>query len=156
MRAVVLSAVAALSAGAAGCGSAGSEETRLFPVDYDASYVEVRPCRASADHDLNHVKVLVDPSAKDAYQLRDRPFPVGAVILKEEYDFGDGSCTGPLKQWTVMVKLPDGSAPGALDWRWQKVGVDRTVLTDNEPRCYGCHTSCGALPVGYLGTCSAP
>lgn len=157
MRAV-LSAAAALGVGfGAACGGGnGGEETRLFPLSYDASYVEVRPCRTSADHDLNRVKVLVDPTAKDAYQLRDRPFPVGAVVLKEEYDFSDDTCTGPLKQWTVMVKLPDGSVPAALDWHWQKVDAGRTVVTDNEPRCYSCHITCGVPPVGYLGTCSAP
>jgi hypothetical protein len=142
--------------GLAACGGGGGQETKLFPADYDTTYVQVRPCRASADHDLNNVTVLVDPGARDAYVLRDRPFPVGSVVLKAEYDFGDGSCTGPLKLWTVMVKLPDGSAPAALDWHWQKVDAGRIVTTDNEPRCYGCHVSCGVPPVGYLGTCSAP
>lgn len=157
MRALVLAFAAALSGSAVACDDGGGGEAPpLFPADYDTSYVEVRPCRASADHDLNHVKVWADLNAKDAYQLRDRAFPVGAVVLKAEYDFGDDTCAGPLKLWTVMVKLPDGSAPAALDWRWQKVDVDRVVLTEDEPRCYGCHTGCGVPPVGYRGTCSAP
>lgn len=151
MRAAVL-AMAALGA----CGGDGGESTRLFPADYLASYVQVRPCRASADHDLNRVVVLADPAAADAYQKRDRPFPAGAVVLKEERDPADTSCTGAIKSWTVMVKLADGSSASTLDWHWQKVDADRSVVTDDEPRCYGCHTICGVPPDGYDGTCSVP
>lgn len=139
------------------CACGGDQkDTQLFPANYSSSYVQVRPCRTSPDHDLNSVRVLADPLAMDAYQKRDRPFPTGAVVLKEEHDAGDTSCTGPIVTWTVMVKLPDGSSPSALDWHWQKVDADRTVATDNEPRCYGCHTTCGVPPDGYLGTCSVP
>lgn len=153
MRAV-LPAILACAIG--GCGGGGPDETSLFPADYAASYVQVRPCRSSPDHDLNHVRVLADPAAMVPYQMRDRPFPTGAVVLKEEHDLSDDSCTGPIRSFTVMVKLPAGSAPAALDWHWQKVDANRGVVTDNEPRCYSCHTSCGVPPDGYLATCSAP
>jgi hypothetical protein len=145
--------VAALTALAA-CG--GSDEAPLFPADHAASYVEVRGCRPSGDHDLNHVRVLADPAAADAYRLRDRAFPVGAVVLKAEYEFSDDTCTGPVQLWTVMVRLAAGSAPTTLDWRWQKVDADRNVVSDDEPRCYGCHTACGVAPDGYQGTCAVP
>ena len=105
MRSVVL----AVAAAACACGSDGGEPTRLFPADYDASYTAVRPCRGSPDHDLNNVRVLADPAGLDAYRLRDRPFPIGAIVLKEEHGFGDTSCTGPVVVWTVMVKLATGS-----------------------------------------------
>jgi len=142
----------------AACGGddGGPVETTLFPADYAASYVAVRPCRPSADHDLNNVTVLADPAAAAVYQARDRAFPVGSVVLKAEYDFGDTACTGPITQWTVMVQLAPGSAPATIDWHWQKVTADRDVRTDNEPRCIGCHTTCGVAPDGYAGTCSMP
>jgi len=137
------------------CGGNGTE-TSLFPADYSSSYVQVRGCRSSGDHDLNHVRVLADPSAADAYRMRDRPFPAGAVVLKEEYDFSDDTCTGPIQQWTVMLKLAAGASSATLDWHWQKVDVHRDVVTDNEPRCYGCHATCGVPPDGYQGTCAVP
>jgi hypothetical protein len=136
------------------CGGGGS--TSIFPDNYASSYVQVRDCRSSGDHDLNHIRILADPLAVDAYRMRDRPFPTGAVVLKEEYDFSDDTCTGPIKQWTVMVQLAADTAASTLDWHWQKVDLHGDVVTDNEPRCYGCHATCGVAPDGYKGTCAVP
>lgn len=127
-----------------------------FPEDYAATYVEVRNCRGSGDHDLNNIRILVDPTARVAYEGRTEPFPVGAVVMKEEYDFGDTSCSGELKQWTVMVKLEAGSSPDTLDWAWQQVDASRRVVEEDAPRCIGCHQGCGVAPDGYDWTCSIP
>jgi hypothetical protein len=135
-------------------GDAGLEPE--FPADYAASYVEVRNCRGSGDHDLNNIRILADPAALGPYQSRSEPFPVGAVVLKEEYDFGDLACEGPIKQWTVMRRLAAGSAPENLDWAWQRVDVKRKVFDVDAPRCVGCHTGCGVAPDGYEGTCAVP
>ena len=138
------------------CACGGGDQTSLFPDDYASSYVQVRDCRPSGDHDLNHIRVLADPRAVDAYQVRGQPFPTGAEVLKEEYDFSDDTCIGPIQQWTVMVRLAAGTASSTLDWHWQKVDDHRSVVTDNEPRCYACHATCGVPPDGYLGTCAVP
>lgn len=127
-----------------------------FPEGYAASYTEVRNCRGSGDHDLNNIRILVDPTGLEAYQGRAVPFPEGAVVMKEEYDFGDTTCTGELVQWTVMRKLAEGSGSQTLGWAWQTVDPDRHVVDEDEPRCIGCHTSCGVAPDGYDGTCSIP
>jgi hypothetical protein len=92
----------------------------------------------------------------DDDELRDRAFPTGSVVLKEEFDFGDTGCTGEPVQWTVMEQLPTGSAPDTLDWRWQKVTTARAVKTEDDQRCIGCHEACGIAPDGYLGTCAIP
>jgi hypothetical protein len=68
------------------------------------------------------------------------------VVLKEEYDFGDMSCEGPIKQWTVMRRLATGSSPATLDWTWQRVDEQREVVDQDVPRCIGCHTGCGVAP----------
>ena len=128
----------------------------LFPADYDASYVEVRNCRNSGDHSLHSIRILVDPAARTPYEGRVEPFPVGAVVLKEEYDFGDTTCEGELLTWTVMQKLETGSSPDTLDWAWQTVDPDRVVVDEDEPRCIACHTGCGVAPDGYDGTCAMP
>ena len=133
----------------------GIDAEPVFPADYAASYVEVRNCRGSGDHDLNNIRILADAAARAPYEDRATPFPEGAVVLKEEYDFGDPTCEGPLKQWTVMQKLESGSSPDTLDWAWQRVDEDRIVVEEDPPRCIGCHTSCVA-PDGYDGTCAMP
>lgn len=127
-----------------------------FPADYAESYVEVRNCRGSGDHDLNNIRILASPDALEPYQGRVEPFPVDAVVIKEEYDFGDITCEGPIKQWTVMTRLPDGSSPDTLDWAWQRVDLSRKVVDEDAARCINCHSGCGNLPDGYEGTCAMP
>lgn len=136
--------------------SSTPDDTTLFPAGYATTYTQVRPCRASPDHDLDNVTVWTNGSATEPYVMRDNPFPTGSVVLKEEHDVEDATCSGPITQWTVMVKLPDGSSPATYDWRWQRVYADRAINTDNDPRCYSCHSACGVPPDGYLLTCSAP
>jgi hypothetical protein len=139
---------------AAACGDEPLEP--IFPADYRATYVEVRDCRGSGDHDLSPIRVLADPAAMPAYVNRDRPFPVGATLVKEEFEFDDVACEGAIVRWSVMVKLEDQSSPDTLDWRWQRVDGDGTVRTQDEPRCIGCHIDCGVPPDGYGGTCAVP
>lgn len=127
-----------------------------FPEDYASSYVEVRDCRGSGDHDLNNIRILASPSALVPYQDRAEPFPVDAVVLKEEYDFGDLTCSGPIKQWTVMRRLPTGSSTETLDWAWQQVDLERRVVEEDAQRCIGCHQACGVGPDGYDWTCALP
>ncbi len=142
----------------AACGDDGdepSEEQPAFPADYADSYTEVRDCRPSADHDLMNIRILADQAALDAYESRDEPFPEGAVVLKEEYDFGDDNCSGEIQQWTVMQKLPKGDNDN-LGWLWQRVDDERNITRTNDARCVGCHTGCGVAPDGYEGTCAIP
>lgn len=127
-----------------------------FPEDYESSYREVRDCRGSGDHDLHNIRILADPSAHPAYDGRAEPFPVGSVVIKEEYDFGDTRCSGEILQWTVMEKRPAGSSPDTLDWRWQQVDASGRVVEEDGPRCIGCHQGCGVEPDGYDWTCAMP
>jgi hypothetical protein len=127
-----------------------------FPADYEASYVEVRNCRPSGDHDLNNIRIVVEPDAAPIYMTRTGTFAPGMIVLKEEYDFGDATCTGPIKQWTVMTKLQAGFAPPALDWKWHQVDKNRTIVGEDTPRCIGCHQLCGVPPDGFQWTCALP
>lgn len=155
---IALAALVVVAAcnGADGADDETAGDPPLFPADYAASYVEVRNCRGSGDHDLHNIQILADPAALGPYQSRVNPFPVGAILLKEEFDFGDLTCAGPIKQWTVMQRLAAGSSPDTLDWSWQRVDVDRKVVEVDTPRCISCHTGCGAPPDGYEGTCAMP
>ncbi len=128
----------------------------LLPASYLSSFLEVRNCRTSSDHDLNKIRILADAQGAPAYTNRDVPFPEGAVVVKEERGMDDDGCSGPITQWTVMVKLATGTSSATLDWRWQKIKADGTVATQDEFRCINCHTFCGVGPEGYAGTCAAP
>lgn len=155
MRATIVS-IALVVTVVVACNDDGDEPAAepLFPEDYAASFTEARPCMPSGDHDLNNVRILVDPAARVPYEERMEPFPVGAIVLKEEYDFGDTTCTGDVKQWTVMRRLAAGSAADTLDWQWQQVDDARDVVSEDLPRCIACHTGCGVPPDGYEGTCA--
>jgi len=139
----------------AGCGDDAPPGVPIFPADYRASYVEVRNCRQSADHDLHMIRVLADPLAAAPYTGRDAPIPEGAILVKEEYDFGDFDCTGPIVSFAAARKRAIDSDPDNLDWEWQRLDPARRVIVEDEPRCVGCHTSCEE-PDGYDHTCAVP
>jgi hypothetical protein len=136
----------------------------VWPSDYAASYTEVRPCRRSIDHDLGYVTIHADAAAAEPYVKRDKPFPVGATVLKVEYE--DEACT-TLRGFTVMKREAPGYDPDYGDWHWQKADAARLVTVDgrsssppaNPPthvdRCVKCHDACGKAPDGFDGTCSA-
>jgi len=156
MRAVVPSIVAALLLVAACSDDDGGPHFEpIFPVDYAASYTQVRDCRQNADHDLHMIRILADPAALVPYRDRAALFPDGAVVLKEEFDFGDATCSGPVILRTAIQRLPLGSSNDTLDWRWQKVGEDRVVETQDQIECINCHSDC-VPPDGYENTCSIP
>lgn len=114
----------------------------------------MRDCRKSGDHDLYHVRVLASPEAAGPYTLRNEPFPVGAILLKEEYI--DDQCSD-LDRFTAMKREPNGYAPGAGDWHWQRVNKDGSVELDGKlPSCSGCHQGCGVPPDGHDWTCAVP
>lgn len=149
---VVMAASIAMTA----CGGDDGGDPALYPVDYRTTYTEVRNCRPSLDHDFMRIRVLASPEALQAYQNR-TPFPVGAIVLKEQFDMPDMNCAGPVLNVTVMQKLATGADPEALDWTWQKTDQENKVLeTENIKRCTGCHTSCGKPPDGFDGTCTVP
>jgi hypothetical protein len=147
--------VAAWVSMGAGCGEESAGPPPLLPEDYQDSYVEVRDCRRSGDHDLNLIRVMADPLAREAYEERMSSFPEGAMLVKEEYEFSDADCTGPIKQWTVMVRQPEGAASDMLGWDWQRIDLARRVI-EGPSRCVGCHSGCGEPPDGYEGTCAVP
>ena len=137
-----------------GCGGDGT--VAVFADDYAATYHEVRTCRLSLDHDLMYIRVLASPDAIDAYRDRAVPFPVGSIVLKEQYADNDSACAGPIERYTVMERLDPGSSPGTLDWQWQKVSSAHKVQEVDGERCIGCHELCGVAPDGYEGTCAVP
>ena len=149
---------AVLSAGllvGAGCGPAPEERLEpVFPDDAETAWTEIRDCRHSHEHDLRFIRVFASPDAEAPYLALspDEPYPVGALLLKLEYD--DAQCTD-LLGYTALEKLSPGAAPSAGDWMWQRVGPDREVLEQGAmPRCINCHSVHCGPPHGYDLTCA--
>jgi hypothetical protein len=155
MRFAVIAALSALLAACSDPDTPEEEPSPSFPADYAASYVEVRGCRKSADHELEFIRVLADPSALGPYTDRTSAFPNDAIVLKEQYEPSDDTCSGPIAQWTVMLK--NQSAAERLGWDWSRVDADRRVVETNAPACFGCHQGCTGTPgPGYDFTCTDP
>jgi hypothetical protein len=79
--------------------------------------------------------------------------------VKAVYGFDDITCEGEPIQWTAMRRLVEGSSPDTLDWSWQKIDFDRTVVQEDSVACIGCHTACGEDPPPdylYESTCTQP
>jgi hypothetical protein len=131
-----------------GCSDSASPPDAIFPADYAATYQEVRSCRRSLEHAAN-IRVLVSPDAYAPYADRSAPFPVGSIVLKEQYDPSDLDCAEPLQQFTVMQKLDDG-------WAWQQTDADLHEVDVKIENCINCHDVCGKPPQGYDGTCAEP
>ena len=124
----------ALTLLAGGCADGPSAAPQpAFPADYTDSYVEVRNCRKSADHELEQVRVLADPDAIGPYRDRAGAFPEGAIVLKEQYDASDTTCSGPIAQWTVMQKNNEASARG--EWAFAQGAGE----AGSAQRSRGCH-----------------
>lgn len=126
----------------------------IFPADFEDSYVEMRDCRHSHEHELRFIRVLASPSAQQPYGALspDVPYPEGATLVKIEHD--DEDCQVRLG-FTAMKKLPEGASLQGGDWHWQKVDMQRKVLEDGAPNtCINCHAQHCAPPFGYDLTCA--
>ncbi len=141
----------------AGCTpSEPTGEPAWFPTSYRATYQETRTCRQSLEHDAR-MRILASPDAYEPFMGRTRAFPVGSIVLKEQYAYSDVACAGAIQAYTVMRKLDVGSSPATLDWEWQEVGKDfHDPGTADLETCINCHKICGKAPMGYDGTCAEP
>ncbi|MBA3500701.1 MAG: cytochrome P460 family protein [Myxococcota bacterium] len=149
--------VVVLSLALMACGGDGnSGPPPLFAENYATTYQQVRNCRNSLEHGLRRIRVVVDAAALTPYQDQVTPFPVGAVVLKVEYDDNDPMCTEDPIGFTVMKRLAEGTDPAMLDWAWQELDGDRKDIATPAMRCVRCHEECIAPPDGYVGTCTQP
>ncbi len=149
-------ACAALLLVATGCpGPDPIEPSADFPADFPAAFREARtPCTLSHDHELRYIRVYADDAAYEAYRQQDRPYPVGARLLKVEYD--DEACT-ELLDYVLMERLETGSRPEELDWEWRRFDALRRDIVDRRripATCIDCHDwHCARPPYGWDYTC---
>ena len=158
---VVISVVISL-AGCGGGGGSGAADaadvdvvigTPVFSAEAETTWQETRDCRNSHEHELRHVRVFADAQAVGPFLNWDAPFPVGATIIKVEYD--DEYCQVRVG-YTAMQKGEVGSNPEGGDWFWQKLDADRKVLEQGAPHaCVHCHEEhCDPPEHGFDFTCA--
>jgi hypothetical protein len=112
----------------------------VLPVDYRTTYVPVRACRSSVDHPMAMV-VFTPPEVADIYDAGPYPFPVGALVVVEQYR--DSGCMD-LQEYGVMKKREEGYDPGNGDWQWYRLDIRQHVAeTGKIARCAACHKNCG-------------
>lgn len=129
------------------CGD-GTGTEPWFPADHATRYTAVRTCVRSADHDLAFVQIFAAPDAVASYLERQMPFPVGAVLVKQEY--ADPGCSD-LVGYTAMRK--ERAEGGVQAWGWQRVSPAGAVEFIERERCASCHESC-VTPLGHDHTCA--
>lgn len=124
----------------------------IFPADFADSWQEARDCRFSHDHELRSIRVFADVDAFEPYTQWSKPFPVGATLVKLEYD--DDQCQN-LIGFSAMQKLESGAAPDDYDWKWQKLDAKRRVdeSGDIPTRCVTCHRYHCREPYGFDLAC---
>lgn len=142
------------------CAGGISEATQVYeveahdPLAFMQSYLEMRDCRHSHEHDLRYIRVFASASAQLPYAILNAsaPYPVDAHIVKLEYD--DADCQNVLGM-TSMRKLERGRNPSGYDWNWQKLTAAGEVLEEGAPqRCLFCHKHHCAPPWGFDLTCA--
>ena len=91
-------------------------------------------------HTEYSIVVRVSPEASAAFR-EGKPLPTGAVVIKEKY--ADGSASGPLQGYAVMVKRATGFDPGGGDWEYAFIALapERSVTRGRLAECAGCHAS---------------
>ncbi len=146
--------LAVLSIALVSCGPPPSDAP--FPEDYEASWREARDaCTISHDHELRYIRVFTNEAAFEPYTLHEQPYPVGATLLKAEYD--DPDCT-ELLSYVLMEKLAPGAAPpDEFGWSWRRFDPDRREVHDARTipfTCIDCHEwHCAEAPYGWDYTC---
>lgn len=149
--------MAAAALALAGCAEVDSfQPQQVIPPDYRTTFVQVRGCRSSVEHDLVNILVRTSPAVAAIYDTGPLPFPQGTVIVKEEYS--DSRCTS-LTAYTVMKKDKPGTDTAGGDWRWYKVDhLDRIIQQGaGTKRCSGCHANnCGGSHAARDFTCALP
>jgi hypothetical protein len=142
MRAAAPVLVAALSLAA--CAQVDSPiPEQVLPNDYRTAFEMASDCRSSSDHDFRHVMVRVRPEQRALYQQASSAFPLGSLVVKEEFDTDDVNCQS-LVGYTVMRKEKTSVPPLVTDWQWYRLDGYGNVSTKGEGRCLHCHQMCGA------------
>ena len=133
------------AAGEVSADAADAAPALIFPLDFQASYTEVRNCRPTSEHGLGMlISVVASPDAAKAYTAGTYPFAEGTILVKTIFEDIDGTCS-EVSTYSAMRKGAKGSSPTTGDWEWQETDASGTILT-NRPagNCFSCHSECAS------------
>ena len=148
-KALVLAGACAVTVG--GCDDDDDGPPSLLPATYPAGFSEVRDCRFSVEHSAVNIRILADGPGTAVFADESYPFPVGTLVVKEEYR--DMQCRD-LVGYTLMERRPDGDEEASDGWAWQRLDAAAKVIgPDDDRSCTGCHRSC---TMGRDGVCADP
>lgn len=113
--------------------------TSALPADYRTTFVKVNQARfVSQGHAAGRwdVDVWANELAQRALAVRAREVPVGAIVVAEHFERGDGRA-GPIM---VMEKRASGFAKEHGDYRFAVIGSRGQLVKDGViESCAGCH-----------------
>jgi len=133
----------------------GCPVERILPPDYAQTFMEVRNCRLSIEHEGYYIRVLTDPGSAQPYREQVPSLPVGSIVVKEEFTRSD--CRpDSIARWSVMRKEPPGFDPQAGDWQWQRISKDGTIIANGKATCIGCHARPACLRRDFMCTEAGP
>lgn len=121
-------------------GDAFVDGTGSLPADYRSTFTKVNRARmVSQGHAAGRweVDVWANDAGAKALASRARMVPVGAVLVEEHFERGEGKAKGPIM---VMEKRSPGFSKEHGDWRWAVVGSQGQLVKDGViESCAGCH-----------------
>ncbi|MGE0519990.1 MAG: cytochrome P460 family protein [Candidatus Binatia bacterium] len=128
----------------------------ILPANYRETFVEVRGCRFSTEHDFRNIRVLTNPIAAEPYRRNQNPLPEGSIVVKEEFASSEGCNDADLIVWRVMRKEAPGFDSEDADWHWQWIDApSRHVQFDDKATCISCHKQQECLERDYMCTVAA-
>lgn len=131
-----------------GCDQSDFSSEVVLPSNYRETFVQVRTCRSSIDHDLAYVTIWTSPAAAASYDFGPYPFPTGSLIVKEQYV--DPTCS-KLSGFSLMQKGGPRSDPKHGDWRWLRMDSKLRVVEDGKiARCALCHAQASCRQRDYV------
>ncbi|MCX8072670.1 MAG: hypothetical protein N3C12_09485 [Candidatus Binatia bacterium] len=127
----------------------------IIPPNYAQTFIEVRDCRLSTEHEGYYIRVLTDAAGAQLYRENAPSLPVGTVVVKEEYNRPDCRADS-LVRWSAMRKELDGFEPTGSNWHWQRVLRDGTIVADGKETCIGCHVRPACSTRDFMCTEAGP
>lgn len=122
-----------------------------LPRGYRETFAKVNRARlVSQGHATGRwvIDVYANDAGAHALATRARDVAVGAVVVQEHYERGEGNGAGPVM---VMEKRERGYAPEHGDWRYVVIGSAGQLVSEGVvASCAGCHDDAptdGLFPV---------
>jgi len=132
-------------------------ETTPTEVEIDVAFLQdytnwelVKKDLASPAHNNAIKDVYVNSVGLDVFKSGTVPYPVGSIIVKENYA-NESGVKGSLAALTCMVKMEPGYDPENGDWAYVNTGPDKAATEKGKvAMCSSCHAQAKDKDFVYL------